>query len=598
MRRQRFSNPTNVRNAKTDGQKIPSVSEAKLNQARKSGTLNLSDNQWDVIPSNVWSLNKAPTKEVGSFDDGNSAWWDQVELTKLNLSSNLLCTVPEDLQNFEFLKFLDIHDNKLQTLPNALGNLSALEHLNLSHNQLSVIQTSFNGLANLRVLLLQHNQLRELPSSLGCLQNCEKLDISHNQITTLPEEICDIKFLKDFNASFNQLNALPDNIGLLQSLRILDASNNKLKCLPDSISTLKQLEILSFRNNSLDQLPSLTLCVCLKELSLGNNRLTRFPSQLPVSVTILELRDNKLSEIPASVTELTQLERLDLANNNVPNLPPEVGAMESIKVVVVSGNPIRTISSHILNKGTQALLKHLRSRIVSNETEPLNASTGGVIPQSDSNTDLSNKHLVASSRKLDLTKENPESVTTKLALYSELPVIEVILARCSLTNIPEDLTGYKSSLSTLNIANNKLKCLPPMIGCFSQLGHLDLSGNAISALPDELAECISLREINMSYNLFTVMPGSIFKLKNLEVLVADNNQMTKIDVASLKLLAQLSTLSLQNNSINEVPPELGLFTSITTLKLEGNLFRVPRQNVLQKGTLALMDYLRSRLPNA
>ena len=46
---------------------------------------------------------------------------------------------------------------------------------------------------------------------------------------------------------------------------------------------------------------------------------------------------------------------------------------------------------------------------------------------------------------------------------------------------------------------------------------------------------------------------------------------------------------------NQVPPELGLIETIKTLKLEGNSFKVPRPNILAKGTAAVMAYLKDRV---
>ena len=50
-----------------------------------------------------------------------------------------------------------------------------------------------------------------------------------------------------------------------------------------------------------------------------------------------------------------------------------------------------------------------------------------------------------------------------------------------------------------------------------------------------------------------------------------------------------------NNSINKVPPELSLLPNLTSLKLEGNCFKIPRPAVLAKGTPALLQYLRDRI---
>lgn len=63
------------------------------------------------------------------------------------------------------------------------------------------------------------------------------------------------------------------------------------------------------------------MCIlCFQDLQLGNNAilgLTRKNLEYLKSVTILDLRDNKLSQIPDEITVLHQLERLDLSNNDL-----------------------------------------------------------------------------------------------------------------------------------------------------------------------------------------------------------------------------------------------------------------------------------------
>lgn len=74
-------------------------------------------------------------------------------------------------------------------------------------------------------------------------------------------------------------------------------------------------------------------------------------------------------------------------------------------------------------------------------------------------------------------------------------------------------------------------------------------------------------------------------------------QIGHIDVAGLSRLPSLAVLDLQNNDIGTVPPELGKLTQIKNLQLEGNGFRIPRPQILVKGTEAIMAYLRDRIPN-
>lgn len=63
-------------------------------------------------------------------------------------------------------------------------------------------------------------------------------------------------------------------------------------------------------------------------------------------------------------------------------------------------------------------------------------------------------------------------------------------------------------------------------------------------------------------NRFTTLPSPLYEMKKLEIIFADNNKITTIDAGGIKGLPMLATLDLQNNNIEQVPPELGQCTQI------------------------------------
>ena len=82
----------------------------------------------------------------------------------------------------------------------------------------------------------------------------------------------------------------------------------------------------------------------------------------------------------------------------------------------------------------------------------------------------------------------------------------------------------------------------------------------------------------------------------LMAIVADNNDITAIDAASLQKLPNLSALDLSNNAIKYLPPTISLCPSLRSLGLQGNLFKVPSSQILDQGSAALLDWLRGRIP--
>ncbi|XP_017980552.1 PREDICTED: plant intracellular Ras-group-related LRR protein 6 [Theobroma cacao] len=79
---------------------------------------------------------------------------------------------------------------------------------------------------------------------------------------------------------------------------------------------------------------------------------------------ILDLGQNSLQSIPEGLNSLTSLTELDLSDNNISALPPELGLLEpSLQVLRLDGNPLRSIRRAILDKGTKAVLKYLKDKI-------------------------------------------------------------------------------------------------------------------------------------------------------------------------------------------------------------------------------------------
>jgi internalin A len=97
-------------------------------------------------------------------------------------------------------------------------------------------------------------------------------------------------------------------------------SENLIEELIYEIGGLTHLEQLFARHNKIKALPNLDGCCKLKDLDLSFNQIAQID---PVCfenigyIVNMNLRDNKLTELPISVQHLQNLERLDLTNNNL-----------------------------------------------------------------------------------------------------------------------------------------------------------------------------------------------------------------------------------------------------------------------------------------
>ena len=63
-----------------------------------------------------------------------------------------------------------------------------------------------------------------------------------------------------------------------------------------------------------------------------------------------------------------------------------------------------------------------------------------------------------------------------------------------------------------------------MVGVATLLQVLNLSNNKLKSLPDEISKLAHLREICIAFNKFEDIPSCIYRIQNLEILIAENNQ--------------------------------------------------------------------------
>nr|XP_021517249.1 leucine-rich repeat-containing protein 40-like isoform X1 [Meriones unguiculatus]XP_021517251.1 leucine-rich repeat-containing protein 40-like isoform X1 [Meriones unguiculatus] len=175
-------------------------------------------------------------------------------------------------------------------------------------------------------------------------------------------------------------------------------------------------------------------------------------------------------------------------------------------------------------------------------------------------------------------------------------ITSVNFSKNHLCEIPKRIIELKEMVSDVNLSFNKLSFISQELCLLQKLTFLDLRNNFLSSLPEEMSSLTKLQTINLSFNRFKVMPAALYDIPTLEAVLISNNQVGSVDPQKVKLMENLSTLDLQNNDLLQIPPELGNCVQLRTLLLDGNPFRVPRAAILMKGTAAVLEYLRDRIP--
>uniref|UniRef100_A0A6I8PEP3 Leucine-rich repeat-containing protein 40 n=1 Tax=Ornithorhynchus anatinus TaxID=9258 RepID=A0A6I8PEP3_ORNAN len=503
----------------------PNVPQGLLKAARNSGHLNLAGRDLSQVPQTVWRINLDTPEEANQNLSFGAAdrWWEQTDLTKLILSNNKLQTLSDDLRLLPALTVLDVHDNQLASLPCAVGELENLQRLNVSHNKLKILPEEIKNLRNLKSLFLQNNELTCIPEGFGQLLNLEELDISNNHLSSVPASFSALTNLVRLNLARNQLKSLPTEISGMKRLKQLDCTCNLLETIPSELASMESLELLYLRRNKLRSIPEFPFCRSLKELHVGENQIEVIGAEHLKhlsSINVLDLRDNKLKSIPDEITLLQALERLDLTNNDISSLPYALGNLPHLKFLALEGNPMRTIRRDLLTKGTQELMKYLRSKI-KDDAPPQNETTTTGTAMTLPSESRVNVHAI---------------VTLKILEYSEKQT----------TAIPDEVFDAvgRNTVTSINFSKNQLNEVPKR-------------NNLLTALPDEMSALKKLQTINLSFNRFKTFPDVLYCIPTLETILFSNNQVGSVDALRMKKMDKLATLDLQNNDLLQVPTGAG-----------------------------------------
>ena len=180
---------------------LTNLEELHLQQNLLSGAIptqlaNLT-NLIELILSDNYSTSLSPTLRRFIYASGFTGSIPKElgrlsNLEKLYLDDNVLTgAIPAELGNLNQLDELWLEDNALSgPIPAELGNLSSLTGLDLSKNLLTSIPDSLGDLSNLEYLTLDRNRISSVPAGLGRLSNLESLILSDNLLTgTLPAEL-------------------------------------------------------------------------------------------------------------------------------------------------------------------------------------------------------------------------------------------------------------------------------------------------------------------------------------------------------------------------------------------------------------------------
>lgn len=317
---------------------------------------------------------------------------------------------------------------------------------------------------------------KELPDSLLLLTNLEDLELINTRIRKIPSSLSSLKSLKKISLLNNRPRGRV-KFGKLPNVQTIVINDDELDRRPRSYRKLKNLQLLDLSRNNLTRFPRIR-GKQIKHLFMIENHLTQIEVKGLPALEELNLTSNAITEIPASIGELTNLRKINLNLNQVANIAPEIGRLQKLEQLFLYKNQVKTLPKEIYK------LSNLKAiDLYYNQLDELNP-------------------LIANWKQLEILYVSNNLIYTLPDNLGELRKLrELYLHHNRISNLPASL-GNLDSLRVLRVNNNNLVEFPKSLLSLKSLENLDMASNQLPEVPEALFSMPALKIISLNQNPF------------------------------------------------------------------------------------------------
>ncbi|EFA10854.1 protein lap1 [Tribolium castaneum] len=169
-------------------------------------------------------------------------------------------------------------------------------------------------------------------------------------------------------------------------------------------------------------------------------------------------------------------------------------------------------------------------------------------------------------------------------------IVELDYSRCGISEVPVDVYNNSPTLEVLHLEGNKLKDLSPQLFQCIDLRYLNVSDNEIRSIPPLISKLNSLQVLIFSKNALVLegVSPNIDKLNKLTILDLSMNDLGKVPEAIMSLI-NLQQLCLNDTGIDYVPANIGRLSNLRILELRDNSLRELPKSIRRLTNLQRLD---------
>ncbi|MEM8638133.1 MAG: leucine-rich repeat domain-containing protein [Cyanobacteria bacterium P01_G01_bin.54] len=429
----------------------------------------------------------------------------QIRLVKGLGLGNKEISILSPLRHFVNLEKLYLEDNKIEDI-RPLSDLENLEVLTLSKNQIIDI-SPISGLEKLGFLTLSHNPITESENIAHLPENISSLEMDGIPLENHHLYIFDrLKELVRLHLSGTEISDLTF-LDSKSKLRFLFISESKIKDVTP-LAELPDLGVIVLNENLIEDISSL-MTLDIGHLELANNQIKDIPEAISQQSLLgwVNLSGNEIEDI-TPLLDHPRLEELDLSNNQISVLPPASvpGSWGPPRLwkLVLSGNALEDVSNFKNAKQLVSL------DLCSNNITDISfvAQLDNLVRLSLCHNNIADISPLAQINNIDVVdlSHNPIddiSILSTVATLSGLNLtntdVEDISALRSIAQLNAD-SEFGSIFSELFLGHTRVKDIRPL-AAFEEIGDLDLSHNSIDDITPLIN--IDIRKLNLSGNRIT-----------------------------------------------------------------------------------------------
>ncbi|KAH0605411.1 uncharacterized protein H6S33_004633 [Morchella sextelata] len=397
---------------------------------------------------------KAGTTDIKSVEASFST-------ARANLLKNLTDVQPYE-PYWDHMKVLDLSKRKVETLFTLNEWCPRLEKLDVSDNELGQLSGVSDSVRELKVA---GNFLSSI-THFGHLVNLQYLDVSRNGLESL-DGLRSLVHLREVRADDNVLESV-EGVVRMEGLCVLRARRNRLVAVDFGKARMHRLTELDLRGNAISDITGLQNLPALINLNLDQNNLDTL-------------------HLPAA-TKMDTIRCIKLTQNYFTNF--DVTPFPNLRILYMDNNRLHTITGL-----TRA--KHLDAISVREQDHELSLKL----------------ERMYEARKIYMSGNPLRELSLKLD-FLNLQYLE--LASAQLTVLPKDFGELLCNTRVLNLNNNAISDLKPLLGII-RLKKLLLVGNrvrSVKKIASVLSGFPSLSYLDLRMNPLTIgfyPPSSVRK---------------------------------------------------------------------------------------